>query len=316
MTTAPVLRPLPRECLTALNSGLWNGEAPMWLPETRTPSPPSALVSLARLEVVDLRFETQDLTPDELGALADRVDSAIDRLVPPIGADNVLIGVEKLASRFQLELPDAALLEADILAMADWPADRWMAAFRRIWADFRSGWSRFPSVGDFRAALDATPAPDASRQMDDLRRLSSRLRQERSLRARALEQRRRMREREEVLYGLPTPERRIMIAEVPLMNAPQGPSDPETRMERARPTQSATVSAPLSSPKTGEKTDGAGARRDMRLPVAPEPPPIRNAGRFSGVSRSSPGRIRGRGQENGRIRLPESAQVKRTATGV
>ncbi|WP_158600010.1 hypothetical protein [Azospirillum cavernae] len=316
MTTVSPARPLSLESRTPLDSGLWNGEAPMWLPETRTPSPPSALVSLARLEVVDLRFETQDLTPDELGALADRVDSAIDRLVPPIGADNVLIGVEKLASRFQLELPDAALLEADILVMADWPADRWMAAFRRIWADFRSGWSRFPSVGDFRAALDATPAPDASRQMDDLRRLSSRLRQERSLRTRALEQRRRIREREEVLYGLPTPERRIMVAEAPLTDAPQESSEPETRMDRARPTQSATVSASRSSPKTGEKTGGAGSGRDIRLPVALEPPPIRNAGRFRGVPWASPGRIRGARQENGRIRLPESAQVKRTATGV
>jgi hypothetical protein len=288
----------------------------MWLSETRTPSPPSALVSLARLEVVDLRFETQDLTPDELAILADRVDAAIDRLVPPIGADNVLIGVEKLASRFRLELPDAALLEADILAMADWPADRWMAAFRRIWSDFRSGWNRFPSVGDFRAALDAMPVPETSRQRDDLRRLSSRLRQERSLRMRALEQRRRIREREEVLYSLPTVERRIMIAEAPSTDAPQGPSEPESRMERARPTQSATVSAPLPSPKTGEKTDGARAGRDIRLPVAPEPPPIRNAGRFRGVPRPSPSRIRGGRQENGRIRLPESAQVKRTATGV
>ncbi|WP_298375163.1 hypothetical protein [Azospirillum sp.] len=279
------------------------------MPETRTPSPPSALVSLARLEVVDLRFETQDLTPDELGTLADRVDKAIDRLVPPIGAENVLIGVEKLASRFQLELPDAALLEADILAMADWPADRWMAAFRRIWADFRSGWSRFPSVGDFRAVLDATPAPDASRRMDDLRRLSSRLRQEQSLRARTLEQRRRVREREEVLYGLPTPERRIVIAEAPVREAQPVASEPETRMERARPTQGAAVCARPPSPMTG-------ASRDMRFPAALEPPPIRNAGRFSGVSRLSPGRIRGMGQENGRIRLPESAQVKRTATGV
>lgn len=299
MTTVSPAHPLSLESRTPLDSGLWNGEAPIWLPETRTPSPPSALVSLARLEVVDLRFETQDLTPDELGALADRVDSAIDRLVPPIGADNVLIGVEKLASRFQLELPDAALLEADILAMADWPADRWMAAFRRIWADFRSGWSRFPSVGDFRAALDATPAPDASRQMDDLRRLSSRLRQEQTLRARTLEQRRRVREREEVLYGLPTLERRVEVVEAPSARATLDPPEPESRMERARPP----------SPRMG-------ASWDIQFPVPPEPPPIRNAERFRGLPRPSPGRIRGRGQENGRIRLPESAQVKRTATGV
>jgi hypothetical protein len=316
MTTIPVPRPSLRESTTPLDGGQWNGEAPMWLPETRTPSPPSALVSLARLEVVDLRFETQDLTPDELGALADRVDSAIDRLVPPIGTDNVLIGVEKLASRFQLELPDAALLEADILAMADWPADRWMAAFRRIWSDFRSGWSRFPSVGDFRAALDATSAPDASRQMDDLRRLSSRLRQEQSLRSRTLEQRRRMREREEILYRLPAPERRIEIAEAPSAGSTPVPPGSGSLMRSAPHTQDPLVWSPLPSPMTGNRAGGTGSSRDIRFPVTPEPPTPRNAGRFSGAPRPSPGRIRGRGQENGRIRLPESAQVKRTATGV
>ena len=135
---APALRPMPPAA-------------------TAKPSPPCGFASLARLDAADLRFETQDLAPDEIGALADRVEQAIGTLTPPIGVENVLIGLEKLADRFALELPDADLLEADVRAMADWPADRWMAAFDAVWAAFRSGWSRFPTLGDFREALGALP---------------------------------------------------------------------------------------------------------------------------------------------------------------
>ncbi|MDR6772744.1 hypothetical protein J2Y49_003488 [Azospirillum sp. BE72] len=166
---------------------------------TAKPSLPCAFASLASLEVADLRFETQDMSPDEIGALADRVEQAIGTLTPPIGIENVLIGLEKLADRFALELPDAELLEADVRAMADWPADRWMAAFEAVWSNFRSGWSRFPTLGDFRDALAALPAVGESRAADDLRRLASRLRQEQQLRARTEEQRRRARAREAAL---------------------------------------------------------------------------------------------------------------------
>jgi hypothetical protein len=166
---------------------------------TAKPSLPCAFASLASLEVADLRFETQDLSPDEIGALADRVEQAIGTLTPPIGIENVLIGLEKLADRFALELPDAELLEADVRAMADWPADRWMAAFEAVWSNFRSGWSRFPTLGDFRDALATLPAVGESRDADDLRRLASRLRQEQCLRARTEEQRRRARAREAAL---------------------------------------------------------------------------------------------------------------------
>ncbi|WP_425457287.1 hypothetical protein [Azospirillum ramasamyi] len=166
---------------------------------TAKPSLPCAFASLASLEVADLRFETQDLSPAEIGALADRVEQAIGTLTPPIGIENVLIGLEKLADRFALELPDAELLEADVRAMADWPADRWMAAFDAVWANFRSGWSRFPTLGDFRDALASLPAMAESRAAEDLRRLASRLRQEQGLRARTEEQRRRVRAREAAL---------------------------------------------------------------------------------------------------------------------
>lgn len=172
---------------------------PMLPSATAKPSLPCAFASLASLEVADLRFETQDLSPDEIGALAERVEQAIGTLTPPIGIENVLIGLEKLADRFALELPDAELLEADVRAMADWPADRWMAAFEAVWSNFRSGWSRFPTLGDFRDALATLPAVGESRAADDLRRLASRLRQEQQLRARTEEQRRRARAREAAL---------------------------------------------------------------------------------------------------------------------
>lgn len=188
------------------------GTAPNWLPAITTPSRPCALASLARLDLVDLRFETQDLTPEALEALASRVEAAAGDLMPSIGVDNVLIGLEKLATRHRLALPDPDLLEADVRAMAEWPTERWMAAFQRIWTEFRSGWSRFPTLGDFCAALEGTTPSDTARRTDDLRRLSSRLRQEAGFRRRAIEQRRRMRERDEALHRRTPPDQQPRLA--------------------------------------------------------------------------------------------------------
>ncbi len=235
--TAPPL-PLP---MPTLGDNLAHGAAPNWLPETTTPLRPCALASLARLDLVDLRFETQDRTPEDLIALADRVDAAIGDLLPPIGIDNVLIGLEKLATRYRLALPDADLLEADVRAMADWPAERWMAAFERVWAGFRSGWSRFPTLGDFCAALDSAPPSDRARRIDDLRRLSSRLRQEAGFRRQAQAHRRRLRERENALYRLPPP-----------------------------PTDATAQPVPGGAPKASRADGGEGAQENGRI-RCPEP---------------------------------------------
>ena len=209
------------------------------------PSLPCAFASLASLEVADLRFETQDLSPEEIGALAERVEQAVGALTPPIGIENVLIGLEKLADRFALELPDAELLEADVRAMADWPADRWMAAFDAVWSNFRSGWSRFPTLGDFRDAHAALPAPAESRAADDLRRLASRLRQEQQLRARTEEQRRRARAREAALAER---QRELALgrqedAGAPRLTASADPAAGEDRRMADRPVSELGVSA-------------------------------------------------------------------------
>ena len=166
-----------------------------WLPATPTFSPPSAIVSLARLDRVDLRFEIGDRTPEEIGALAGRVEALLDGVSPTIGVANVLTGIEKLAARFGLELPDADVLEADVLEMAGWPAEEWIAGFRGVWSSFRSGYRRFPTVGDFRAAAGQA-ATGRQQRVAALRRLAAALRQEQQLRARDIEFRRRQRERE------------------------------------------------------------------------------------------------------------------------
>ena len=74
-----------------------------WLPATPVSSLPCAIASLARLERADLRFEIADRTPEEIGALADRVEAALENACPAIGVENVLTGIEKLAARFGLE---------------------------------------------------------------------------------------------------------------------------------------------------------------------------------------------------------------------
>ena len=166
-----------------------------WLPATPTFSPPSAIVSLARLDRVDLRFEIGDRTPEEIGALAGRVEALLDDVSPSIGVANVLTGIEKLAARFGLELPDADVLEADVLEMAGWPAEEWIAGFRGVWSSFRSGYRRFPTVGDFRAAAGQA-ATGRQQRVAALRRLAAALRQEQQLRVREIDFRRRQRERE------------------------------------------------------------------------------------------------------------------------
>ncbi|WP_247883372.1 hypothetical protein [Azospirillum brasilense] len=164
-----------------------------WLPATPASSLPCAIASLARLERADLRFEIADRAPDEIGALAERVEAALETACPAIGVENVLTGIEKLAARFGLELPDADMLEADILEMAGWPAEEWIAGFRGVWSSFRSGYRRFPTVGDFRAAAGQASVTDGTAA---LRRLAMALRQEQQLRAREIAHRRRQREME------------------------------------------------------------------------------------------------------------------------
>ncbi len=154
---------------------------------------PCAIASLARLERADLRFEIADRTPEEIGALADRVEAALENACPAIGVENVLTGVEKLAARFGLELPDADVLEADILEMAGWPAEEWIAGFRGIWSSFRSGYRRFPTVGDFRAAAGQASVDGGTAA---LRRLAMALRQEQQIRVREIAFRRRQKEKE------------------------------------------------------------------------------------------------------------------------
>ncbi|WP_237908180.1 hypothetical protein [Azospirillum brasilense] len=164
-----------------------------WLPATPASSLPCVIVSLARLERADLRFEIADRTPEEIGTLAERVEAALETVCPAIGVENVLTGIEKLAARFGLELPDADVLEAEILEMAGWPAEEWIAGFRGVWSSFRSGYRRFPTVGDFRAAAGQASVTGG---MAALRRLAMALRQEQQLRAREIAHRRHQKEKE------------------------------------------------------------------------------------------------------------------------
>ncbi|KAA0679004.1 hypothetical protein [Roseomonas genomospecies 6] len=164
-----------------------------WLPATPVSSLPCAIASLARLERADLRFEIADRTPEEIGALAHRVEAALENACPAIGVENVLTGIEKLAARFGLELPDADVLEADILDMAGWSAEEWIAGFRGVWSSFRSGYRRFPTVGDFRAAAGQASVDGGTAA---LRRLAMALRQEQQIRAREIAFRRRQKEKE------------------------------------------------------------------------------------------------------------------------
>ncbi|AWJ85800.1 hypothetical protein TSH58p_19795 (plasmid) [Azospirillum sp. TSH58] len=164
-----------------------------WLPATPASSLPCAIASLARLERADLRFEIADRTPEEIGALAERVEAALETACPAIGVENVLTGIEKLAARFGLELPDADMLEADILEMAGWPAEDWIAGFRGVWSSFRSGYRRFPTVGDFRAAAGQASVTGGTAP---LRRLAMALRQEQQIRAREIAHRRHQKEKE------------------------------------------------------------------------------------------------------------------------
>ncbi|MCW2239888.1 hypothetical protein M2351_004522 [Azospirillum canadense] len=172
----------------------WLPEAPAETPaETLMSSLPSAIVSLARLDRADLRFELGERSPEEIGALAERVEASLSEAAPAIGVDNVLTGIEKLAARFGLDLPDADVLEADIVEMASWPAELWIAGFQGVWASFRSGFRRFPTVGDFRSAAGQG---DGVRRVAALRRLATTLRQEQAFRAREIAFRRRQKERE------------------------------------------------------------------------------------------------------------------------
>ncbi|WP_345772426.1 hypothetical protein [Azospirillum baldaniorum] len=164
-----------------------------WLPATPASSLPCAIASLARLERADLRFEIADRAPEEIGALAERVEAALEGVCPAIGVENVLTGIEKLAVRFGLELPDADVLEADILEMAGWPAEEWIAGFHGVWSSFRSGYRRFPTIGDFRAAAGQASVTSGTAA---LRRLAMALRQEQQLRAREIAHRRHQKEKE------------------------------------------------------------------------------------------------------------------------
>lgn len=264
---------------------------PTLLSATAKPSLPCGFASLASLDVADLRFETQDLSPEEIGALAERVEKAIGALTPPIGIENVLIGLEKLADRFALELPDADLLEADVRAMADWPADRWMAAFDAVWANFRSGWSRFPTLGDFRDALAALPAMAESRAADDLRRLASRLRQEQLLRVRTEEQRRRARAREAAMAErqrelarcrLADPGPRLLASSAEEQETGEGPEPPAAEDRRV-------PDRPVSDP--GASVGGSPVRLQPLLPGEADQMVVHHrldAGQRLGVRRLGP----------------------------
>ena len=196
---------------------------------------PCAIASLARLERVDLRFEIADRTPEEIGALADRVEAALENACPAIGVENVLTGIEKLAARFGLELPDADVLEADILDMAGWSAEEWIAGFRGVWSSFRSGYRRFPTVGDFRAAAGQASVDGGTAA---LRRLAMALRQEQHIRAREIAFRRRQKEKE-----LETARRQqAMAAAAPM--PPPVPALPAPASARPEEPQEATVPAP------------------------------------------------------------------------
>ena len=210
------------------------------------------IVSLARLERADLRFEIADRAPEEIGALAERVEAALETVCPAIGVENVLTGIEKLAARFGLELPDADVLEADILEMAGWPAEEWIAGFRGVWSSFRSGYRRFPTVGDFRAAAGQASVTSGTAA---LRRLAMALRQEQQLRAREIAHRRHQKEKE-----AETARRQQATA----LAAP--PVAPATPMATTRP-------APVSPPVSVTPDDAqvvlapASLRSQMRLVV-------------------------------------------------
>ncbi len=201
-----------------------------WLPATPGSSLPCAIASLARLERADLRFEIADRAPEEIGALAERVEAALETACPAIGVENVLTGIEKLAARFGLELPDADMLEADILEMAGWPAEDWIAGFRGVWSSFRSGYRRFPTVGDFRAAAGQASVSGGTAS---LRRLAMALRQEQQIRAREIAHRRRQKEKEAetarrqqaaVLAAPPaTPPRPAEVVSAPVTATPDDP---------------------------------------------------------------------------------------------
>ncbi|NUB19720.1 hypothetical protein GBZ26_10900 [Azospirillum formosense] len=214
-----------------------------WLPATPVSSLPCAIASLARLERADLRFEIADRAPEEIGALAERVEAALETVCPAIGVENVLTGIEKLAARFGLELPDADVLEADILEMAGWPAEDWIAGFRGVWSSFRSGYRRFPTVGDFRAAAgQASPISGTAA----LRRLAMALRQEQQIRAREIAHRRRQKEKE-----AETARRQQAVA---LTSPPVAPATP------AVPPSPAPASTPISVTLVDPQVDLARAR--------------------------------------------------------
>ncbi|MDQ2103610.1 hypothetical protein [Azospirillum isscasi] len=214
-----------------------------WLPATPASSLPCAIASLARLERADLRFEIADCKPEEIGALAERVEAVLEAACPAIGVENVLTGIEKLAARFGLELPDADVLEADILDMAGWPAEEWIAGFRGVWSSFRSGYRRFPTVGDFRAAAGQASVDGG---MAALRRLALALRQEQQFRAREIAFRRRQKEKE-----AETARRQQAMALEASMAAPLSPvqDDSQMNMAAARPLAEATVAARKTLPK-------------------------------------------------------------------
>ncbi|KAA0675656.1 hypothetical protein [Roseomonas genomospecies 6] len=157
MTTAVV--PLP------------TAPVPTSAPATPTSSLPSAVASQARLERDDLRWELRDreMMPDKIGELAAMVERVIEQASPPAGVEAVLLGIEGLAARFGLAIPDPDALEADVVELAAWPVDEWEAALDGIRCTFRSGYSRFPTIADFRAAVGRNA--DRLRRIGDLRRL-------------------------------------------------------------------------------------------------------------------------------------------------
>lgn len=212
---------------------------------------PCAIVSLARLERADLRFEIADRTPEEIGALAGRVEAALENACPAIGVENVLTGIEKLAARFGLELPDANVLEADILEMAGWSAEEWIAGFRGVWSSFRSGYRRFPTVGDFRAAAGQASVDGGTAA---LRRLAMALRQEQHIRAREIAFRRRQKEKEAetarrqqaMAVTVPMP---VLALPAPVSARPEGPQEETVPAQPLTQTPHATASPSVAVPK-------------------------------------------------------------------
>ncbi|WP_247895311.1 hypothetical protein [Azospirillum brasilense] len=225
-----------------------------WLPATPASSLPSAIALLARLERADLRFEIADRAPEEIGALAERVEAALEAVSPAIGVENVLTGIEKLAARFGLELPDADVLEADILEMANWPAEDWIAGFRGVWSSFRSGYRRFPTVGDFRAAAGQASVSDG---MAALRRLAMALRQEQQIRAREIVHRRRQKEKEaetarrQKAAALAAPATPPVPARPAPVSTPMPatPDDAQVELPPGQPVGQTTLAVPKSFPR-------------------------------------------------------------------